>query len=210
MTSDCWVMCGGPTGKKIVDTKDDVIAVNKDVFRYEKARYFITMDNRFIIWEVENQRRTLPKKPTKIFIANMACPSLACGKSFVDTRWGISYNLSHYDMIIKSYKHDGGFGYRLNDFRSGGNSGFCAVQFALIMGYKNIHLVGVDLGVVDGETHHHGGYHNSRDKYDVVLAGFAEHFKIAVKHYKELFHHQTLINHSPVSPLREFLGYEPL
>ena len=81
-------------------------AVNKDVFRYEKARYFITMDNRFIIWEVENQRRTLPKKPTKIFIANMA--SIARLRQIVCRYKMESANLSHYDMIIKSYKHDGG------------------------------------------------------------------------------------------------------
>lgn len=210
MTSDCWVMCGGPSGSKLIETKDDVIAVNKDVFRYEKARYFITMDNRFTIWEVENKRRPLPKKPTKIFIANMACPNLVCGKSFNDVRWGISYNLAHYDMIIKSYKHDGGFGYRMNDFRSGGNSGFCAVQFALIMGYKNVHLVGLDLVVVNGATHHHEGYEKCRNDYGKVLSQFAGHFITAVKDYKSLFPHQTLINHSPVSPLKEYLGYEPL
>jgi hypothetical protein len=207
--SEAWVMCGGPSHKQTVSVPygDKIIAVNKDVFRYTNADYFITMDNRFASWELIG--KDLPQGPTKIFVANMADPNLRCGNSFADKRWGISYDLSHYDMIIKSYGVDG-FGFRWNDFRNGGNSGYCAIQLAMILGFKTIHLVGMDLCISNGQTHHHGGYAKCKDDYVARFDEFATRISRAL--VNELSYHSDIkiINHSPISILKDVIGYEPI
>jgi len=209
-SDEVWVMCGGTSAANTLTVTDDVIAVNKDVFRYPNAKYFITIDNRFSVWEFSGKESNIPKTPTKIFVANIAPSYMKFDKSLCDTRFAMSYNLSYYDMVIKSRRVDGGFGTTFNDFRSGGNSGFCAVQLALLLGYKNIHIVGLDLCSRFGKTHHHEGYVNSRDNFDACFENYRRAFKEALQSYKHRFPNQTLINHSPISYLKEFLGYEPL
>jgi len=205
----CWVIGGGPSGKKKIETDDDLIVVNKDIFRYPLAKYFVTMDNRFAIWELNGKNGATPKFPTKIFIANAACEHLRIKNGIVDQRWGISYDLSHYDWIIRSCAV-GGIGTSWNDFRSGGNSGFCAFQLALLLGYKEIHLVGFDLGIVDGKTHHHDGYTKCKDDYKTAFSNYRNRFVDAVRYDLPKFKDVKVINHSPTSMLKDFLGYEPL
>jgi len=205
-----WIMCGGPSASEKLSVSGDIIAVNKDMFRYaEEAKYTITMDNRFTVWELSNPQRETPKTSTNIFIVNMADENMRHTKSFYDARWGISYDLSQYDMILKSYRVHG-FGETWKDFRNGGNSGYCALQLALILGYNEIHLVGMDLGKVNGLTHHHEGYLDCKDDYDGRFAEFSLAIMTAITNDLEKFSGVTLINHSPVSPLRSLIGYEPV
>ena len=207
--NEAWVMCGGPSHKETVKVPagDKVIAVNKDVYRYQNADYFITMDNRFAIWEI--QEKPLPPTPTKIFIANMADPNMKCEKSISDKRWGISYNLSYYDMIIKSYQVDG-FSFKWNNFRNGGNSGYCAIQLAILLGFKRIHLVGMDLCKQDGKTHHHEGYYKCNDDYNKRFDEFEQRIKRALINDLSYVNDLKIINHSPISKLRDVIGYEPI
>lgn len=202
---EAWVMCGGPShAYKIATPKGDcVIAVNKDVFRYTEADYFITMDNRFYIWEIEN--KVIPLSPTKVFVANMADKNMRCDKTIVDKRWGVSYTLAPYDMIIKSYSSSG-FGKTFKTFSNGGNSGYCAIQLAIILGFKVIHVVGMDLCVVNNQTHHHGGYNKCLDDYP---RRFDEFFNLISSDILNV-DGVKFINHSPVSRLKEVIGYEPL
>lgn len=205
-----WIMCGGPSADRKLSVSGDIIAVNKDMFRYaEEARYTITMDNRFTVLELTNHQRETPKTSTNIFVVNMADENMRHTKSFYDARWGISYDLSHYDMIVKSYGVHG-FGETWKEFRNGGNSGYCALQLALILGYKEIHLVGMDLGKVDGRTHHHKGYIECKDDYEGRFAEFSLAIMTAITNDFEKFPEVKLINHSPVSPLRSLIGYEPV
>lgn len=203
--SEAWVMCGGPSHSYKVATPkvDTVIAVNKDVFRYTEADYFITMDNRFTIWETET--RKIPEKPVKILVANMADENLRCDKTIVDRRWGISYSLAPYDMVIKSYS-TGGFGTKWNEFSNGGNSGYCGIQLAILLGAKVIHLVGMDLCMQNGATHHHGGYDKCRDNYEERFESFFSLLALSIKELSGV----TLINHSKASKLKELIGYVPL
>lgn len=206
----CWIMCGGPSAKEKLTVYGDIIAVNKDMFRYaEEALYTITMDNRFTVWELTNHQRETPKTSTNIFVVNMADENMRHTKSFYDARWGVSYDLSHYDMIVKSYSTHG-FGTSWKDFRNGGNSGYCALQLALLLGYTEIHLVGMDMGRIDGRTHHHEGYPDCKDDYDGRFAEFSLALMTAIANDFEKFPEVTLINHSPVSPLRSLIGYEPV
>lgn len=205
-----WIMCGGPSADRKLSVSGDIIAVNKDMFRYaEEARYTITMDNRFTVWELTNHQRETPKTSTNIFVVNMADENMRHTKSFYDARWGISYDLSHYDMIVKSYSTHG-FGTSWKDFRNGGNSGYCALQLALLLGYTEIHLVGMDMGRIDGRTHHHEGYPDCKDDYDGRFAEFSLALMTAIANDFEKFPEVKLINHSPVSPLRSLIGYEPV
>jgi hypothetical protein len=206
--SDIWVMCGGSSATQKIDTNDPVIAVNKDVWRYTNADYFITMDNRFTIWEIIGNR-DLPSKPVKFFVVNMASNTIRCDKSFIDDRWGTSYSIGPYDIIIKSQNQDG-FGFTWNDFRNGANSGHCGVQLAILLGFKNIHLVGMDLCKNKGTVHHHEGYNKCKDDYDALHEQFFDRISRAI--VNELSHHPEikLINHSSISRLRPLIGFEPL
>lgn len=201
--SECWVMCGGPSAREKLTVEGDIIAVNKDAFRYPEAKYVISMDNRFNIWELQGKDRKLPEGPANIFVVNMAYPHMDHKKSFVDKRWGMSYDLSYYDLIIKSYRVKG-FGKTFKDFANGNSSGFSALQLALILGYKTIHLVGLDL-VTDGdETHWHDGYPKSRDDAGACLEEQFSYLKDAISGLKGV----RLISHSPASLLNDLKEVE--
>jgi hypothetical protein len=206
---DCWIMFGGPSADKKLTVDGDIISVNKDMFRYPESKYTITMDNRFTIWELYSKHRRPPSGATNFFVVNMGDENIRHTTAFTDMRWGMSYDLSMYDVIIKSYRVKG-MGLNFKNFSNGGNSGYCALQLAICLGYKNIHLVGLDLCSKGGKTHHHEGYPKSRDDFEGRCAEFEDRFRRVL--LNEMSHYSSikLINHSPISKLRDILGYELL
>ena len=61
------------------------------------------------------------------------------------------YNLLTPNIVIKNAGTEG-IGFSFNDFRTGYNSGFYALQLAVLLRYKRIHLLGIDL--VTGKHYH--------------------------------------------------------
>ena len=51
-----------------------------------------------------------------------------------------------------------GFGLSRKEFCNGDNSGYCAIQFAILAGYKEIYLIGFDLNAEKNRTHYHNEY----------------------------------------------------
>ncbi len=151
------------------------IAVNKSFSYVPNLDYFITMD----FTALKKIKPIEGSKATKIFIANFNKPYLQekDGK-IMDTRFGLIYKLEDFDMIIKSHR-ESGIGFTFKDFRSGNNSGFCALQLAIALGYKEINLLGIDLNVVN-QTHFHGGYGESVEKFNKKLEQYYNSFASAI------------------------------
>jgi hypothetical protein len=196
-------MCGGPSAKNKLEVGGDIIAVNRDIERYPESKYFVTTDNRFTVWHGDSLKNV---KATKVFVIGMHNDYIVCTNHFSDRRFGTSYSLARYDLVIKSYVPSG-VGTEWNDFRSGINSGFSAFQFALLLGYEEINLVGVDL-CSDGEkTHHHDGYLKSKDDTSRRLDEFFIYWVVGIEQAKEKFPNVKVISRSPISRLNNIIPY---
>jgi hypothetical protein len=150
----------------------DLIVVNKTLLDFPNAKYFISMD--------ANILRHMKKDfanfgiPTKIFVLNMVKDGFVeKNGQFHYTNTNQVFEFSPFDVLIKS-RRESKFGLSFRDFAHGRSSGFCALQLALILGYKEINLVGFDF-VVGEKTHHHEGYGYDSD---FVQQRLNEHYRI--------------------------------
>lgn len=174
MLNECFIVGGGPSllgfDFSLLSGKD-VIVVNKAVEDYPQANYFITVDYTFLRKIQPDLLKTV--SASKAFIACLHLPYMVERDGrIIDTRYNLIYDLSDFDVVIKSRRADG-FGFKFSDFRNGYNSGYCALQLALILGYKRIYLLGFDLIVQYGQprsfTHYHNGYGQNIKKFEKKL-----------------------------------------
>jgi hypothetical protein len=150
-------------------------------------------------------------KAIKVFIANLVPDYMEeKGGVFVDTRWNIKYDTRLFDMIIKSRAKEG-LGYEWNDFRNGYCSAYCAMQFAILLGYQKINLVGFDL-VAEGQTHYHGGYGESLESFRKKLEEYYQTFKATFMQMldEEKEYPFKIYNCSKISRLKKLLPYKEL
>lgn len=188
-------MAGGPSNTKVRDV-GPIICVNKDMYRYPDAKYFLTCDHSY----TTRYRQDIEKfKGTKVFVNNLKNERIK--KESID----------FYDMVINSTNHTG-FGKTWNTFATGFNSGFCAVQFALLMGYDEIHMYGIDLNRITNkdaksESHWHEGYNFPNSHWDETFDKFFNEFKRAIEGADFV----KFICHSETSRLLSVNGvtYEP-
>jgi len=167
------------------------------------AKYFITMDYTFIDKKLKIEEM-LNIKSTKIFIANL-CPDYMIEERglIVDTRNNYVYCLNDFDVIIKS-RVGWGLGAALNNFAHGDNSGFCAFQLAVCLGYKNIHLLGIDLNAKK-KTHYHNGYNQNIVQFNKKLTAYADAFQHAFIILKIKHRNINIYNYSPKSVINEMV-----
>ena len=184
MNNEVFIVAGGTSlqGFEFSKLKDkDVIAVNKAILDVPTAKYFITMDYTFIDHKLNDIKKIFQNsKATKIFIANLYPYYMIEEKGrIVDTRTNYVYDLSKFDMVIKS-KYKSGIGFNFNQFAHGNNSGFCGLQLAICLGYKKINLLGYDLQV--GETtHYHSGYKQNKEIFNSRLQKYLDNFLYTLK-----------------------------
>lgn len=207
---EIFIVGGGPSLKDY-DFKQlrgkETIAVNKAVFDLEKPTYFITMDYTFIQrygrWMLQQSRKNL----TNIFVANLEKLHLKDDGTMVDLRINLVYNLSFFHITIKSY-YAQRMGLKFEDFRHGECSGYCALQFAIIMGYSPIYLLGIDL-TCRGVTHYHGGYGEDWKKFNHKLKRYYEYFKFGLKDIKKKQPDIEIYSCSKTSRLNHIVPYKP-
>ena len=134
----------------------DVIAVNKSIFSVPWAKYFITMDYTFIDKKVDKElfKKLICKKYFVVATNNSFIRFQ--NNNYIDTRFKYVYDLSLFDQIIPSLR-GGGLGRTFKNFVHGCNSGWCALQLAIVLGYTQIYLLGMDMKA-EYNTHFHGGY----------------------------------------------------
>ena len=202
---------GGGTSLKSFDfnkLKDKTtIVVNKSCLTVPNLDYFITMD--FTALKKIGMDLTAPYIGTRVFIANFAKPYLKeINGQIIDSRFGLVYTLNGFTMIIKSWAEES-IGFDFWDFRSGNNSGYCALQFAVLMGFNPIYLLGIDLVTSDG-THFHGGYGESKESFQKKLELYYQSFVKGIKELKEKRPDIEVYSCSKISKLNNILEYKEL
>ena len=164
----------------------DVIAVNKSIEFLDKVKYFITMDYTFLkktnltINEINN------KSENSIFVLNNEHDYIRqVNGVYTDTRSNLRYDaLSLFNnVIISNSEVDSttGFGTTLGNFQHGNNSGYCALQLALLLGYDEIYLLGFDLNTFKKQTHFHQGYKQNITQFNSNLNRYRKNFVNSIK-----------------------------
>jgi len=185
----------------------DIIVINKAFLHVPNAKYFVTMDVGFLNKTGSYYSKFKEFKATKIFILNLANKFIKEEKGkIVDTRWNYIYKLNDFDIIIKSY-NKGGMGYNFKDFRNGGNSGYCGLQLAVLLGYKKINLLGIDL-IITENTHFHGGYGENYKIFEKKLLIYYDQFKKGLKELKKSG--IKVYSCSKISKLNQIIPYKRL
>ena len=163
-----FILGGGPSlqgmNLSFLD-KEDVICVNKAIDLVKNPKYFITMDYSFFTKIGSSVKTITAKAQSSHFILNKQHSYIQnVGGVYTDTRNNFIYDGLHYfSSVISSYKETNaisGFGQNMTEFCHGDNSGYCAIQFAVIAGYKEIYLLGFDLNEPANkhQTHFHSSY----------------------------------------------------
>ncbi len=214
MKDEVFIIAGGTSLKGFDFSKlknKDVIAVNKSLLDAPFAKYFLTMDYTLIDHKLNDIHNVFQNsKATKIFIANL-CPDYMIEEKgrIIDNRTNYVYDLSKFDMIIKS-RYTAGVGFNFNQFTHGNNSGFCGLQLAICLGYKKIHLLGYDLCVSEKGTHYHKGYRQNIEKFNIKLKEYLDNFLYTLKILKFRKSDIEIYNYSSNSELFDKLPFRYL
>jgi hypothetical protein len=144
---------------------DDVICINKAIDLIKNPKYFITMDYSFFGKIQSSVKAVTTRAQSSHFIINKQHQYIQNIRGvYTDTRTNYRYEgLRHFTSIISAFKETNaisGFGQNLAEFCHGDNSGYCAIQFAILAGYTEIYLLGFDLSepVNSEQTHFHSSY----------------------------------------------------
>lgn len=181
MDKEIHIACGGPSAQGDLRVSP-LITTNKDGWRYPDADYFVTCDISFMkhnFSRIKNEIRS-----QKIFVND------------ANNRKYEMLHLTNFSMFINCHSREG-FGRRWDEFNTGCNSGFTAVQFAILMGYTRIHVYGLDLCYKDERSHWHEGYGHGKVFLKERLNVFYNKFKNALEQLEGV----TLVSHSSFSRL---------
>ena len=146
-------------------------------------------------------------KTTWVLITNPNhCTMKWIGGKFVNAHTGFVYNLFCVNMIIRNAGVEG-IGFTFNDFKTGYNSGFCAFQLAVLLGYERIYLLGIDLTKQDN-SYHYGNRYSGKTIGKNEFEKFYDNFVLAL----EIIQDQTdiqVISCSAISRLNKIIPYKP-
>jgi hypothetical protein len=207
-----YVIGGGPSLRKFNFRSlhgKYTIAINKSIFYVRNPTYFITMDYTFL--KKINLREFKDIKTNKYFVGNFSIPELKIINNVItDTRFNLKY-LGVNEMFNKVIysKSVSGIGQSYRDFRNGENSGYCGLQLALLLGFKEIYLLGFDLNF-DTNTHFHAGYKQNSERFNINLKKYFRNFKIGLREINQKFSGVKIYNCSENSLLNKFLLYHDM
>ena len=204
-----FIIGGGPSLQGFDFSKlvnKHTIAVNKSFLDVPNLEYFVTVDHSFLR---KIDKKALQNNPsTKVFVADLSYNYLReLDGRIVDTRTNTIYRLGGFDMIIKSRRKDG-FGLSFDDFRTGKNSGYCALQLAIALCFKRIYLLGIDL-CTQSNTHYHEGYNEPKDRFEKKLGEYFTFFKSGLEEIKQKSDVE-IFNCSRSSRLNDIIPYKDL
>jgi len=167
------------------------IAVNGSLLDVPQPDYFLTADsylaNRAIkmnFWGVETYKVLVMSHTHHKF--SLIEPFLSC-----------------FNYRIEPKHWDGYIGFTEDDFSTGQNSGFSAMQLAVILGAKVIHLLGIDMNSNSSPySNYHHRYHST------ISDEFHTLFKLGIEKLKQ--NNIQVISHSPLSRLNDLIEYVPI
>jgi len=205
---EAFIIGGGPSlkGFDFNCLKDKFcIASNYAIFDIPWAQYFITIDATFTRKVISRIDEFHNHKAHKVFVANFASGYLVDrADAIVDSRYEMVYDLSPYNQIVRSYEYSG-FADNYDDFKNGNNSGYCALQLAIILGYTKIYLLGIDLACHDDRSHYHDGYKSQMRQ----LESFHKYYVDGLTELQVERPEIKVISCSPISRLNNIIEYRP-
>jgi hypothetical protein len=171
----------------------DTICINRSVLDVPKPTYFVTMDYTFVK-EIENKTNN---KLSRESFSNLDCQKyfiVSTNNKYIrfinnywrDTRFNYCYDLKEFNHVIPSKKNIA-IGHTFEDFVHGSNSGFCAVQLALLLGYKEIYLLGIDLNINNGLSHYHEDYHQDIKTFVKRMELYYSSFLVGIHNIKLVY-----------------------
>ena len=181
-----FIIGGAPTVNDVdlsLLKNEDVMCVNKSIELFDNPKYFVTMDYTFFKKIDDPELNIISKAQNSYFILNntrKVFRKLQNGNILDYTR-NVEYkNLSKFNNIIESTEITP-FGSSIKAFAHGENSGFCAIQLALLLGYEEINLIGFDSQVYKNQaTHYHDGY-SGLTTFLRMASKYQNNFDIALK-----------------------------
>ena len=214
MKEAIYIIGGGSSigGIDLRSLRDKItVTVNKSLFVVPDSEYFITVDYSFVNKFRNRILSAITSTATySVFIANMGHTELKKDShGYHDTKWDIRYNLSCFNEVIESPRVDG-IGVDIDDFRTGDNSGFCAMQLAVLLGYTEIYLLGIDLHATPQATHFHGGYGQPFQRFESDLERYYTYFKTALEELAIKKPDVKVYSCSPSSRLNNIIPYVKL
>lgn len=194
MTEPCFIVGGGPSLQNFdyrILRNRHVIAVNQAIFQLPTAQHFITMDYTWLEKShvlsggrlTDTKGQVFHHHPAqKHFVLAFSEPRLGqIGPStYMDHQYEMTYDLSMFNQVIRAIKY-GGVGFSFDSFCVGSDSGYSAIQLAVILGYKVIYLLGFDFCISGQATHGHTDYHLSD------LVRFDNRLKEYITPYPQMF-----------------------
>jgi len=148
MRNAIYIVGGGPSLKgfdfsQLADK--DTIAVNSAIKDVPEPTYFITSCTGFCTRVV-----------SKLFYGVKTHRIMVIGERHPKYK-KVKRLLPIFDEVIDPITSGGELGFDWDSFAVGGNSGFCALQYAVLLGYKIIYLLGIDVQIKNG-LHYHNRY----------------------------------------------------
>ena len=209
-----YIVGGGPSldgfDFKILNGRD-VIAVNKSIEYLDNVKYFITMDYTFLKKTKLSIHEINKRCEKSIFILNNGEDYIKkINGIYTDTRTNLRYdNLVFFNNIIESKNSvdpKTGFGTTINNYQHGNNSGYCALQLALLLGYDEINLLGFDLNYDKTKTHFHKGYMQNIGQFSSRLNLYRNNFIRSIKLSKL----NNVYSCTNTSYLNHYITYRPI
>jgi len=188
-----FIIGGGPSvkGMNLDLLKDeDTICVNASINNVINPTYFITMDYSYFDprRNINTVSQVTEKAKYSYFIVNTGNAYIkTINGEVIDTRTNTVYReLNKFSGIVYSNheKIPTGFSLDENKFVHGNNSGFCAIQLAILLGYKEIYLIGFDLSVTQKHQHYHTKYGNTSNIKNLIES-YKESLLDAISSYKK-------------------------
>jgi hypothetical protein len=184
----------------------DTIAVNKAIEYVKNPTYFVTMDYTFLSKTKFSLQEINKKSKYSYFILNTTHSYIKeINGVYVDTRNNMKYTeLCNFTGVFKAPYESlpKGFSENISSFTHGSNSGYSALQLALLLGYKNIYLLGFDMAF-NTNTHFHNGYKQSSDSFRKNISRYKDIFINSLKNVKG----KSIYSCFESSPLNEVIEY---
>jgi hypothetical protein len=196
-----FIIGGAPTVNDIdlsLLENEDVMCVNKSIELFDNPKYFVTMDYTFFKKINDPDLNIISKSKNSYFILNntKGVFSKLNNGNLIDNSRNVEYKrLNKFNNIVESI-YVSPFSNSIEKFANGGNSGFCAIQLALLLGYDQINLIGLDLQINENQnTHYHNAYDiQSTNKFNQMVPNYQKNFDEAFKHLEsnELYKIRTV------------------
>ena len=173
-----YIIGGGPSLKGFPFQKLkglNTIAVNMSALDVPEPTFSITADSRIFRKLCEGFFDRVSTSWVLVTNPEHASMKWRDGK-FIHERSGYVYDLFKPNIVIRNAGTDG-IGFTFDQFKTGYNSGFCAFQLAVLLGYQKICLLGFDLNPKGGSSHYHNKYSGAnipKDQLDRYYNNFVK------------------------------------